>query len=123
VHICTEIADIVDPEDDERLSKETLSRYNYWFSNDWYKDDSVHDLQLDASIKNKFEEIQEGEEWKSENENRIVKVRYGDLIRISQLLCQYAGFIEDEDLREELYGYAREIINLPETLKKPAITH
>ena len=57
--------------------------------------------------------MQETEEWENENKDRIVKVRYGDLLRISKLLCMEADYKENDD-DGNLYKYARELINLPQ---------
>ena len=117
--ICSEIGGF---EGDDRMSRETQARYDYWFSDQWHENDPIHDMQLATEIERGFEMMQEAEEWENEKKNQIVKVRYGDLLRISKLLCMEVDFMENED-GENFYKYAKELINLPETLKKPDVTN
>jgi hypothetical protein len=105
LYICAEIGGF---EDDKRMSKETQARYKYWFSGDWYEHDPAYDIQVKADIEKSFKVMQEVEEWEKENKNRIVKVRYGDLIRISKILRMEGDHMEDDPHRSHIDRTSRD---------------
>ena len=108
------------------MSEETSKRYDYWFSGSWYKDDPIDDIRLNDAINESFKAIERRVQWERENADKIVKVRFGDLIILAKKLLVEADHMDGDAYEyhgQEIEKYATEILNLPEKLNQPEILH